>query len=107
MFYQFRVQFNKAVREMEIKRQKEQRKQSQNEKKSQLAGLIKNRPKKEEVVKKFDFSPDSPSGNSQSQSRAQGNKTKAHGGKGKASAMYEAYKNSQKMGASHSKKAWY
>lgn len=104
VFYQFRESFQKAIREMRIKRQKEQRKQSQNEKKSQLAGLIKNRPKKEEVVKKFNFSPDSPNGDGGQQSAAQ-SKSGAQG-KGKASAMYAAYKNSQKQGASHSKKTW-
>merc|ERR550525_2256401 len=118
VFHQFREQFSKAVREMNVRRQKEQRKQNQNEKKSQLAEAMKNRPKKEEVVRKFNFSPDADQENvhekgggsvilgQQAKDAKSAPKKSSNSSKGKASAMYAAYKNNQKQGVSHSKKTW-
>ena len=95
VFHLFREQFCKAIREMQVKRQKEQRRQNQNEKKNQLAAKLANQPKKEEVVKtlNLDLDDDSPQQDTQKRSPR----------KGKASAMYAAYKKSQKGNAAHKK----
>ena len=96
VFYLFREQFSKAIREMQIKRQKEQRKQNQNEKKNQLAAKLANQPKKEEVVKTLNMDLDS-------DANPQQDSQKRTSQKGKASAMYAAYKKSQKGTAAHKK----
>ena len=97
VFYLFREQFQKAVREMQIKRQKEQRKQNQNEKKNQLAAKLANQPKKEDVVKKVNMDLDNMSDDTGKDN------DKRSSQKGKASAMYAAYKKSQKGNAAHKK----
>ena len=96
VFHLFREQFCKAIREMQVKRQKEQRRQNQNEKKNQLAAKLANQPKKEEVVKTLNLdldADDNPQQDTQKRSPR----------KGQASAMYAAYKKSQKGNAAHKK----
>merc|ERR1719361_1768985 len=96
VFIYFREQFSKALRELTIKRQKDQRKQNQNEKKSQLAAKLAKQPKKSDVVKSMNMDLDS---------NGIDNKTAAASSsqKGKASAMYAAFVKNKKGGAAHKK----
>merc|ERR1712019_282645 len=90
VFHLFRESFSKALRELTIKRQKEQRKQNQNEKKSQLAAKLAKQPKKSEVVKTMNLDLDSNADQSEQQ------KTTSTSQKGKASAMYAAFVKNKK-----------
>merc|ERR1712176_1738985 len=90
VFHLFRESFSKALRELTIKRQKEQRKQNQNEKKSQLAAKLAKQPKKSEVVKTMNLDLDSNADQSDQQ------KTTSTSQKGKASAMYAAFVKNKK-----------
>merc|ERR1712176_1186348 len=99
VFHQFRLQFGKALRELTIKRQKEQRKLNQNEKKNQLAAKLAIQPKKSDVVKTMNLDLDSnEDGNDK--------KSTSSSQKGKASAMYAAFVKNKKSNAAHSTKTW-
>merc|ERR1712048_15770 len=96
VFHLFREQFSKALREMNIKRQKEQRKQNQNEKKNQLAAKLAKQSKKEDVVKSLNLDLDNDSNPSETTEKRDSHK-------GKASAMYAAFKKSKKGTTASSK----
>merc|ERR1712110_643708 len=93
VFHLFREQFSKALRELTIKRQKEQRKQNQNEKKNKLA----KQPKKSEVVKTMNLDLDSNQDGNDKKAAASSSQ------KGKASAMYAAFVKNKKGNLAHKK----
>merc|ERR1711933_53842 len=90
VFHLFREQFSKALRELTIKRQKEQRKLNQNEKKNQLAAKLANQPKKSDVVKTMNLDLDSNDDGNDKKSASSSSQ------KGKASAMYAAFVKNKK-----------
>merc|ERR1712129_315015 len=96
VFYLFRESFGKALREMNIKRQKEQRKQNQNDKKNMLAAKLAKQPKKSDVVKTMNMDLDS-SGDQKDQQKTSSSQ------KGKASAMYAAFVKNKKGTSAHKK----
>lgn len=94
VFYQFRERFMKAARELEMKRQKEERKQKQNETKQALQeGLLKRKDRKDIPQLNKVVNPDD-------DEAAVATSSKAPTG---ASAMYAAFKKSKKSNAAHKK----
>eukprot|EP01084_Bolivina_argentea_P059611 108886_1 len=101
----FREQLIKSLRELMVRQEKEKRKQSQNEKKNQLAGKLAKRPPKEDISKvvktvNMDDMDNKNDGDKESN-------TKSGSSKGKAQSMYADYmKKKKQTGPASNKNMW-